>query len=179
MKIIITAVVLFFLPAIRVDAAMLRVVGVEDGRTLVVERDGARETIRLAGITVVDEGQAAVLLQWTVGTSWVLVEPQPGGGHFVYRSPDALFVNRELVMRGFARATQYGIEPVSNLRVTYLGEVDPAGNRPAARTTVSADPSRTDIGTSRRSSARPSRRTRSARARSGPAGPASGSRPRP
>jgi hypothetical protein len=124
MKNIIFAV-LSFVISIQIEAAMVRVVEVQDGRTLVVELNGQRETIRLAGIDIVDEARASDLLQWTLGTSWILAERQAGGEHFVFRSPDALFVNRELVLRGFARATQYGIEPESNLRVTYLGDVEP------------------------------------------------------
>lgn len=151
MKIIITAV-LSFLISRQMDAAMVRVLEVQDGRTVVVESNGQRETIRLAGVSIVDEASAATLLRWTVGTSWILAEPQPGGEHFVFRSPDALFVNRELVLRGYARATQHGIEPESNLRVTYLGEVDPAADRPS----VSPAP---------RSSPRPPRKPRVPRAK--------------
>jgi hypothetical protein len=133
--------------AIRVDAAMVRVVDVQDGRTLVIERNGSRETVRLAGITVTDETRAAELLRWTVVSFWVLVEPDAGGGHFAFRSPDALFVNRELVLRGYARATAHGIEPERNLVVTYLGTIDP----PAVPTAASAP--RTSSGTRRRSTA--------------------------
>jgi hypothetical protein len=146
-------VVLSFLVSLNVHAAMVRVVEVQDGRTLVVERNGQRETIRLAGISIVDEARASDLLQWTLGTSWILAERQPNGEHFVFRSPDAMFVNRELVTRGYARATQYGIEPESNLRVTYLGDVEPgpvtvraapaASPKPAAAKKVRTSRSRT------------------------------------
>lgn len=136
--------ILGILIAIRVDAAMVRVVDVVDGRTLVVERDGQRETVRLAGIAITDETRAADLLRWSVVSFWVLLEPHAGGGHLAYRSPDALFINRELVLRGYARATAQAVEPERNLVVTYLGTLNP----PAVTT---ASQSRTD--TSRRSPA--------------------------
>ena len=138
-------IILSLLGSVCLRAEMVRVVAVENSRTLVVERNGAREQVHLAGVAIVDEARAAQLLRWTVGTSWVLLEPHPGGGHLVYRSPDALFVNRELVQRGYARATQHGIEAASNLIVTYLGEIDPPATSTAPRQ------KRSD--TSRRSSA--------------------------
>ena len=125
---------------------MVRVVGVTDGQTLVVDRAGVSVPIKLAGITVTDREGARSLLRWTVGTSWVMLEEQPGGGHFVYRSPDALFVNRELVARGFARATLQAIEPQTHVVVTYLGTLyapgPPAAKSPAASGTGSERSSR-------------------------------------
>jgi len=151
--------------AIRVDAAMVRVVDVRDGRTLVIERNGSRETIQLAGIAITDETRAADLLRWNIASTWVMVEPHASGGHLVYRSPDALFVNRELVLRGYARATEHGIEPPRNLIVTYLGTIDPPATSTAPRT-------RSD--TSRRSPASPSQRTeRAGRRASGRTGASS------
>lgn len=155
-RIILTLGILF---AIRVDAGMVRVVDVQDGRTLVVERNGSRETVRLAGVSIVDEARAADLLRWNVVSTWVMLEPQAGGGALVFRSPDALFVNRELVLRGYARATAHGIEPERNLVVTYLGTIDP----PAAPLTSTAP--RTGSDTSRRSSATRSPKTRGGGAR--------------
>jgi hypothetical protein len=146
-------IILSLLGSVCLRAEMVRVVGVENARTLVVDRNGTRERIQLAGVAIVDEARAVQLLRWTVGTSWVLLEAQPGGGHHVYRSPDALFVNRELVQRGYARATQHGIEAASNLIVTYLGEFDP----PATTTTA---PPQTRSDTSGRSSASPRPKTR-------------------
>lgn len=111
--------------AIRVDAGMVRVVEVVDGHTLIVERNGIRETVALAGIDVTDEVRAVDLLRWNVVSTWVMLEPHPSGAYLAYRSPDALFVNRELVTRGYARATTFGIEAPRNLVVTYLGTIDP------------------------------------------------------
>lgn len=151
---ILTLSVLF---AIRVDAAMFRVLDVQDGRTIVIERNGARETVQLAGLAIVDEARAQDLLRWSVVSTWVLLEPHASGGHLAFRSPDALFVNRELVLRGYARATAHGIEPERNLAVTYLGVIDP----PSAPV-ISSRASQTNSDTSRRSSAARSRRTRGA-----------------
>jgi hypothetical protein len=110
-----------FLFASRLEASMVRVIDVIDGHTIVVERAGARENATLAGLAITDEDGARALLQWTVANAWVMLDEQPGGGHFVYRSPDALFVNRELVQRGLARATLPSIEATSHVVVTYLG----------------------------------------------------------
>lgn len=149
-------ILISLLIAIRVDAAMVRVVDVQNGRTIVIERNGAREAIQLAGVQIVDERRATDLLRWNVVSTWVLVEPHASGGHLVFRSPDAMFVNRELVLRGYAYATAQGIEPDRNLHVTYLGEVDPIA-RPKPSATAKAP--RTGSGTSPRSSARQSRGT--------------------
>lgn len=154
-KLIIVFMQVSLLLAVCARAEMVRVVEIRDAQTLVIERNGAREPIRLAGLAILDEARATQLLRWTVGTSWVLVEAHAGGGHLVYRSPDALFVNRELVMRGYARATVHGIEEQPNVIVTYLGEINP----PATSTQP-----RTGSDTRRRSSARPEPKTRIPRA---------------
>lgn len=130
MKTITLAVVVSLFAVLPLQASMARVVEVLDGRTVVVEQDNLRRTITVAGVAVLDPTRAAELLRWTLlsegSVVWVLIEAHPRGGHLIYRSPDALFVNRELVIRGFAKATEYGIEAERNLRVTYLGQVDPA-----------------------------------------------------
>lgn len=115
---------------LRLDASMVRVIGVADGQTLVVERGGTEMQVKLAGIRITDDDSARSLMQWTLVSTWVMLEEQPGG-FFVYRSPDALFVNRELVARGFARATLPSIEPSQHVVVTYLGtiETDVSGAR--------------------------------------------------
>ena len=149
----ILSIILFLTTAVSAHGEMVRVVEIRDARTLVIERNGAREDIRLAGVAITDEQRATQLLQWTVASSWAMVERQPAGDHLVWRSPDALFVNRELVTRGYARATQHGIEVEPNVIVTYLGELNP----PAI-----SRPQRTGSGTSRRSSASRSPKTRAA-----------------
>jgi hypothetical protein len=158
--------------ALCANAGMVRVVGVENGRTVTIERDGTRELIQLAGVAVVDEHRAAELLRWTIGTSWVLLERHADGDWLMWRSPDALFVNRELVLRGYARATALGIEPAPTLRVTYLGEVDPPLKD------VSASPRGTGKRTDRRSPAPQSPKSQSGRAPArGRARRSAGSRP--
>jgi hypothetical protein len=121
--------------ALRAEGAMVRVTAVENARTLVVERNGKAERLTLAGVAITDEASARAMLEWTLVSRWVSLE-EASGGYFVYRSPDALFVNRELVLRSFARATLPGIEPVSHVPVTYLGTLDlPSPSRlPAVRT---------------------------------------------
>lgn len=133
--------------ALRANAAMVRVLEVRDGRTIVIDRNGARETVTLSGVELTDAFRARELLQWTIGGGWVMVE----GDGLVYRSPDALFVNRELVLRGFARATQPGIAPYDRLNATYLGEVDPSGaQRAPSAPSTKAPATRTPRSTSDR-----------------------------
>lgn len=110
-------------------AEMVRVAGVTGGQTLVVERRGAQVEVKLAGIAMIDDRAAHELMQWTLVSRWVMLEEQRDGGFYVYRSPDALFVNRELVTRGFARATQPAIEPHQHVVVTYLGTIRGLGVR--------------------------------------------------
>jgi hypothetical protein len=114
---------------LRVEGATVRVTAVENGRTLVVERHGKTEKVTLAGVAITDDAAARTLLEWTLVSRWVSLE-QVEGGQLVYRSPDALFVNRELVTRGFARATLPGIEAESHVAVTYLGTLNLPGVRP-------------------------------------------------
>jgi len=136
---------------------MARVIEVIDGKTLLVERDGTRERVRLAGIDVVNDVHAKALLEWTLANSWVMLEAR-GEAFDVYRSPDALFVNRELVQRGFARATRADINPKPTAMVTYLGVVQPMDSQKADTKSsepkkASAPTSKTSSGTRRRSSA--------------------------
>ena len=130
-------------------APMARVQSIRNGHTIVV--DGGAE-IRLAGVAITNEVAAQDLLRWTIGSSWILIERNPDGTARVYRSPDALFVNRELVLRGYARATEPGIEPEDRIQVTYLGLVNP-GPRSSSDAGVSRPAPKTDNGTSARSRA--------------------------
>jgi hypothetical protein len=133
--------ILFFFVSLslglRLDASMVRVLGVVDGQTLVVEHRGEQVQARLAGIALTDEPGARALMQWTLISKWVMLDEQPGGGFYVYRSPDALFVNRELVARGFARAMLPTIEPVQHVVVTYLGTIRGTARTPPAAQTGS------------------------------------------
>ena len=151
-----TICLLFFLLTLPCSARMIRVVAIDDGRTVTLEAGGVRERVRLAGITITDESAARELLRWTLLERWVLLERDPGGAVRLWRSPDALFVNRELVARGCARATAPGIAPVDAPIVTYLGTVNP----PPTPQKVTPAP-KTGSGTRPRSTAPPKRRARS------------------
>lgn len=159
-------IIILFVAALRLDAGMVRVIAVENGRTLTVERNGTREQIRLAGVEVTDDASARELLRWTAGNAWVMLEAS-ADGFLVYRSPDALFLNRELVLRGFARATQHGIEPDLRAPSRYLGTIDPPSTpqaKPKAAKPPKASearPAKTSSDTGRRSSAPRSRKSRS------------------
>lgn len=124
--------ILMCLFALRAEGAMVRVSAVENGRTLVVDHKGKSERVILAGVVITDEAGARAMLEWTLVSRWVSLE-QASGGQLVYRSPDALFVNRELVARGFARATLPAVDPPSTVPVTYLGTLNLPGTRPAVR----------------------------------------------
>ena len=171
-RIILTATALFFSLSLSAHTAMLRVVDVQDGHTIVVERDGKREPIALAGVEIVDEARARDLLYWMLSTQWVMLERAPDGGTLVYRSPDALFMNRELVIRGYARATLREVSPEPRLVVMYIGQVDlPAA--PARR--VSEPESRSGTGTGRRSPGSPSHPTKRRESNARPRRPRGGS----
>ncbi len=161
---IFSALALFALCA---EGAMVRVVAIENGRTITIEDRGTHLSVRLAGVAITDELRARELLRWTLADAWVMLE-RSGDDVLVYRSPDALFINRELVLRGCARATLAGIEPDNRPVVTYLGEVNPS--------TSAARDSRTGSDTSRRSRALSPQRTSGGSRRRSPA--ASGSAPR-
>jgi hypothetical protein len=107
----------FSLPA---RAAMSRVVAVTDSRTIVVEADGARSSVVLKGVAIEpDEEKVAVdFLRRLVAGSWVLVERGD-----VYRSPDALYINAEMIRRAWRTP--------ANMK--YLGQWDPPARRMATR----------------------------------------------
>jgi hypothetical protein len=106
---------------------MSRVVAVTDSRTIVVETDGARSTVVLKGVVIAAEEEtvAADFLRRLVGGSWVLVEQGD-----LYRSPDALYVNAEMIRHAWRTP--------ANMKT--LGEWNPparrapsAGTRPRAK----------------------------------------------
>ena len=169
----ITLTLICLLVALRLDAAMVRVAGVIDGRTITIEREGARADVRLAGVSITDELRARELLRWTIGSAWVMLETSSNGEVLVYRSPDAMFINRELVLRGYGRATMPGIEPTNVLVGTYLGQLDPIGpiRAPEHPPRVIVAPARSiGSGTSRRPRASPTRAGGATRTTSGRAG---------
>jgi hypothetical protein len=96
---------------------MARFSKVIDSRTIVVERIGGTEVVHLTNVNVPAEDEQAArdyLFEKLTG-SYVYVE----NGN-VYRSPDALFINRELA---------YGAYASSSLKMRVFGEIDP-GPRP-------------------------------------------------
>ena len=143
---------------------MVRVVAIEDGRTITVDRAGTRARIPLAGVQITDDARARELLKWTALETWVMLEPAEGGEFLVYRSPDALLLNRELVVRGYARSTLAALDAQLRPPSRYLGEIDlpaPSKEKKQPRARVTETPgSRKSSGTSRRSTAPPSRRAR-------------------
>jgi endonuclease YncB( thermonuclease family) len=154
----------FLCLAAEVRAAMVRVIEVKDGRTLVVEHKGEVETIRLSGVQITDEVQARALLNWTLSNSWVMIEAQ-GDAYDVYRSPDALYINRELVLRGYARATRANVGPPAPVIVTYLGVLKPTSPQMEdEEEETNGRRAKKNNGKSRRSSGSRSRSSKSRRA---------------
>ena len=98
---------------------MSRVVGVQNSRTILVEFAGRRSVVVLNGVAVVaaDEASAADFLRRLLAGAWVLVE----GGE-VYRSPDALYINGEMIRHAWRNTP--------NMR--YLGQFDPGPRTGAA-----------------------------------------------
>jgi hypothetical protein len=88
-----------------------------DSRTIVVERIGGTEVVHLTNVNIPAEDEQAVrdYLEEKLTGSYVYVED----GN-VYRSPDALFINRELA---------YGAYASSSVKMRVFGEVNP-GPRP-------------------------------------------------
>lgn len=111
---------------------MVRVVRVAGPATIVVEHDGVSSEVRLSGIEITDPHNAFAYLTWTIGSSWVMVEDGR-----VYRSPDALLINDDLVRKGFARSTSGSL--ITRTPAVYLGELDPepvpGSPRPHAKAT--------------------------------------------
>jgi hypothetical protein len=154
---------IFLVAALRAEAAMVRVVAVVDGRTIAIERNGVREQVKLAGVEVTNEAAARELLRWTAMDAWVMLETSGNGEFLAYRSPDALFLNRELVLRGYARPTSAAIAPDLRPPSRYLGEINPPDGPKSSTPKVSAKARpRTSSGTGRRP---PKARPRGSRSR--------------
>lgn len=97
---------------------MARFSKVIDSRTIVVERTGMTEVVHLANVDVPaeDEQAARDYLAEKLTGSFVYVE----NGN-VYRSPDALFINRELA---------YGAYSAPSLKMRVFGEINPGTHPP-------------------------------------------------
>lgn len=109
------------LTATTADARMLRVVSIEDAQTIVV--NGMKSTrLVLAGVAITDPAGARAFLQSALRSAWITAEKR-ADGFLVWRSPDAMFINRELVSRGYARATSAEFAPPQHFTMTHLGNL--------------------------------------------------------
>ena len=106
-------------------APMVRVIAVKDSHTIVVDNRGVAADVRLAQVVIApdDEEAATSYLRQTLTNSWVMIDSGASGA-FVYRSPDALFVNGELSRRAYA---------AQGARMTYLGESMPGAKHEEKR----------------------------------------------
>ncbi len=90
-------------------APMLRVIGVKDAKTLIVDRAGVAGEVRLGDVVIPpgEEAAAVDFLRSKVVEHFVMVESNARGDAYVYRSPDALFINGELLRRAYlSRGTE-------------------------------------------------------------------------
>src|SRR6266850_6245655 len=113
MKRFILCVSIFVSTHLMAAVPMARFARVIDSKTIVVERIDATEVVHLTNVDVPaeDEQAAREYLQTTLAGTFVYVENGK-----VYRSPDALFINRELA---------YGAYAMPGLKMFYLGQVNP------------------------------------------------------
>lgn len=120
-----------FAPSVMAAVPMARFVRVTDSRTIVVAHvGGPEEVVHLASVEVpaADEIAAREFIQQSLASTFVYVEEGK-----VYRSPDALFINRELA---------YGAYATPGLKMFYLGQVNPG---PHAQTAPRATPARAPL----------------------------------
>jgi len=99
---------------------MARFSKVIDSRTIVIERIDGTEVVHLVNVAIPaeDEQAARDYLTEKLTGSYVYVE----NGN-VYRSPDALFINRELA---------YGAYSAPSLKMRVFGEINPGTHPPKA-----------------------------------------------
>ena len=90
------------------SAAMVRAAAVIDSRTIVIE-GGATVTLRGVEVPAGEEMAARLYLARLVAGNWIYVDAGD-----VYRSPDALFVNGEMIRRAWRSSAQ----------MRYLGELN-------------------------------------------------------
>jgi hypothetical protein len=120
---------------------MARFIRVTDSRTIVVAHlNGPEEVVHLVNVDVPaqDEMAARAFIQDNLARSFVYVEDGK-----VYRSPDALFINRELA---------YGAYSAPGLKMFYLGQVNPG---PHAQAAPRATPARAPLQASKKASRPP------------------------
>jgi hypothetical protein len=107
---------------------MSHFVKVIDSRTIVVERIDATEVVHLTNVDVPaeDEQAARDYLEQKLTGAYVYVENGK-----VYRSPDALYINRELA---------FGAYGAPSLRMHVLGEINPGPRAQTPRPTQAREP---------------------------------------
>lgn len=117
-------------PAVHAASRMAQFVSAPDGHTIIVRRDGVDERVPLVNVFLAaeDEPAAREFLERRLAGKWVYVED----GN-VYRSPDALFINRELAYRAYT---------APQLQMRVFGEVNP-GPRDRQRVPLRVAPART------------------------------------
>src|SRR5437660_5584604 len=100
-------------PSLMAAVPMARFSKVIDSRTIVVERIGGTEVVHLANVDVPAQDEQTVrdYLTEKLKGSYVYIENGD-----VYRSPDALFINRELA---------YGAYLSSSTKMRVFGEINP------------------------------------------------------
>lgn len=90
-------------------ALSFRVTAIVDGRTLAVQSSQQSMTVRLAGIEAPDPAATAMLHRLTENRSIDIEELSGADGQltgYVYRRPDGLFINVEMIHAGFATASR-------------------------------------------------------------------------
>ena len=90
-------------------APMVRVTGVKDAKTLIVDRAGVAGEVKLGDVVIPpgEETAAIEFLRTKVVERYVMIEANASGEAYVYRSPDALFINGELLRRAYlSRGTE-------------------------------------------------------------------------
>jgi len=129
MKTYIVFVYIFCASVLQAAIPMSRVVGVADSRTLIVEVNGVRSAVSLAGVSVEpgEESAATAYLHQIADRTWVYIE-----NGIVYRSPDGLYVNGEMQRRAW--------RTIPGMR--YLGEsiAAPSAATPQVRSAKGASP---------------------------------------
>jgi hypothetical protein len=107
---------------------MAKFAKVIDSRTIVVEHIDKTEIVHLTNVDVPaeDEQAARDYLQQTLMGTYVYVENGK-----VYRSPDALFINRELAFGAYFSPT---------VKMHYFGDINPGPREQTPRATPAREP---------------------------------------
>lgn len=111
-------------------AGMARVVEIIDSHTVLTDEHGVRSSVHLSGVVVpeAEESAAAELLGRITASGWVLIERDAArpGEAFLYRSPDGLSINGEMIRAAYRQP---------GTRMVYLGESDPGPKHEARAAT--------------------------------------------